>query len=378
MESRTLEHLTGELPHMLDRLEDWVNQDSPTHDKPAVDALGRQIADAFAREGALVEAQPQPQCGDHYRVSWGQGSRQILLLAHFDTVWPLGEAARRPFAAGDGRATGPGVNDMKSGIVVGLYALRALIQMGRMPVHRLVYLLTSDEEEGSATSRPLIEAEARKSDYALVLEPSRGGPLTTWRKGIGRFKLEVQGVAAHSGVDPEKGVSAIEEMARQILKLHGMTDYERGVTLNVGVVEGGTRVNVVAAAARADVDLRVMTLAEGDRMEKAVLSLAPSLPGTAIRVSGGINRPPFEETAAGLALYQRARQVGARLGLELDKTGSGGGSDGNFTASMGVPTLDGLGAAGQGSHALSENISVASLPQRGALLAELVLELGNP
>lgn len=373
----SLEYLIPQLPHMLGDLERWVNHDSPTLDKPSVDALGRQIAAAFAGLGAVVETHAQSVYGDHHRIVWGQGARQILLLAHYDTVWPIGEGARRPFAVSEGKATGPGVNDMKSGIVVGLYALQALVETGRAPAHRLVYLLTSDEEMGSPSSRPLVEDEARRSDYVLVLEPSRGGPLTTWRKGVGRFDLEVSGIASHAGVDPEKGVSAIEELAHQILKLHAMSDLARGITVTVGTVQGGSRSNVVAASARAEVDLRVMTAADGERMANAIQGLTPSLKGTAINVSGGLNRPPYEESAAGLALYERARAVGARLGLALDKIGSGGGSDGNFAAALGVPTLDGLGAVGQGSHALSEHIFVESLPQRAALLAELVLDLGK-
>jgi glutamate carboxypeptidase len=373
----SLEYLVTQLPPMLNTLEDWVNHDSPTFDKPAVDALGRQIAGTFSELGASVETRPQPEYGDHLRIAWGQGDRQILLLGHFDTVWPVGEPARRPFAVRDGKAAGPGTNDMKSGILIGLYALRTLVETAQTPAHRLVYLLTSDEEDGSPSSRVLIEAEARRSDYVLVLEPSRYGSLITWRKGIGRFIIEVTGVAAHSGVDPEKGVSAIEEMAHQILKLQVMTDLASGTTVNVGVVQGGSRVNVVAGSAMAECDLRVTTVAEGQRMERAILSLTPVLEGTAIKVSGGINRPPFEESEAGLDLYERARAIGARLGVEIDKTGTGGGTDGNFTAALGVPTLDGLGAVGEGSHALHEQILVNSLPQRAALLAELILDLGQ-
>ncbi|GAB4529688.1 MAG: M20 family metallopeptidase [Anaerolineae bacterium] len=375
--NHNLEYLTAHLPDMLATLEVWVNHDSPTFDKPLVDALGRKIADAFAALGASVETQPQSDYGDHLRIAWGQGDRQILLLGHFDTVWPGGEVARRPFTVRDGKATGPGVNDMKGGILIGLYALRALIETAQRPAHRLVYLFTSDEENGSLSSRELIEAEARRSDYVLVLEPARHGSLITWRKGIGRFSIEVTGVAAHSGVDPEKGVSAIEEMAHQILKLQAMTDLARGTTVNVGVVQGGSRVNVIAASARAECDLRVMTLIEGERMQRAILGLSPVLKGTSVQVSGGINRPPFEETEAGLALFERARAVGARLGLDLDKTGTGGGTDGNFTAGLGVPTLDGLGVVGEGSHALHEQIWVNSLPERAALLAELILDLGQ-
>lgn len=295
-----LEYLVTQLPGMLDTFEDWVNRDSPTFDKPAVDALGRQIAGAFSDLGASIESHPQSEYGDHLRIAWGQGERQILLLGHFDTVWPVGESARRPFAVRDGVATGPGTNDMKSGILIGLYALRAFVETAQTPAHRLVYLLTSDEEDGSPSSRALIEAEARRSDCVLVLEPSRYGSLITWRKGIGRFIIEINGVAAHSGVDPEKGVSAIEEMAHQILKLQAMTDLARGTTVNVGVVHGGSRVNVVAGSAKAECDLRVMTVAEGERMERAILGLTPVLEGTSVKVSGGINRPPFEESEAGL------------------------------------------------------------------------------
>lgn len=373
----TPEYLATQSPHMLDTLERWVNHDSPTFDKPSVDALGRQIADAFAGLGASVETHPQSTYGDHLRIVWGHGDRQILLLGHFDTVWPVGETARRPFTVHNGKATGPGINDMKAGILIGLYALRALVETAQTPAHRLVYLLTSDEEDGSLSSRELIEIEARRSDYVLVLEPSRYGSLITWRKGIGRFAIEATGLAAHSGVDPEKGVSAIEEIAHQILRLQAMTDLASGTTVNVGVVQGGSRVNVVAASAQAECDLRVVTVAEGERMERAILGLTPVLEGTNLTVSGGITRPPFEESEAGLALFERARAIGARLGLEIDKTGTGGGTDGNFTAALGVPTLDGLGAVGEGSHALHEQILIHSLPQRAALLAELVLDLSE-
>jgi len=373
----SLEYLVTQMPHMLNTLEGWVNHDSPTFDKSAVDALGRQIAAAFSELGASVETHSQSEYGNHLRITWGQGDRQILLIGHFDTVWPVGESARRPFTVRDGVAAGPGTNDMKSGILIGLYALRALVESARTPTYRLVYLLTSDEEDGSPSSRELIETEARRSDCVFVLEPSRYGSLITWRKGIGRFIIEVTGVAAHSGVDPEKGVSAIEEMAHQILKLQAMTDLKSGTTVNVGVVQGGSRVNVVAGSALAECDLRVMTVTDGERMERAIQGLTPALEGTSIKVSGGINRPPFEESEAGLALYERAQAIGTRLGLEMDKTGTGGGTDGNFTAALGVPTLDGLGVVGEGSHALHEQILIDSLPQRAALLAELILDLGQ-
>jgi glutamate carboxypeptidase len=265
---------------------------------------------------------------------------------------------------------------MKSGTLMGLFALKAIHDLGLRPQHKLVYLLTSDEEIGSPTSRELIEAEAKKSSYCLVLEGSRGGPLTTWRKGVGRFDMEITGLAAHSGVDPDKGISAIEELARQIQALHALNDLGRGITVNVGVVSGGERPNVIAPSARAEIDLRVMTRADGEALTRKILSLQPHLSGCQVRVTGGINRWPFEETSGGLALFAQAQAIAKELGFEVDKIGSGGGSDGNFTAALGVPTLDGLGSLGGGAHALTEYTVLEALPLRASLLAELMVWLG--
>jgi glutamate carboxypeptidase len=221
----------------------------------------------------------------------------------------------------------------------------------------------------------LIEAEARKSDACLVVEPARQGALTTWRKGVGRFVLKVQGLASHSGVEPEKGVSAIEELARQILTLHGLANFEGGTTVNVGVISGGTRPNVIAAEAQAEIDLRVMTRSEGERMVEAILGLRPHDTRTTLTITGGLNRPPFEETPAVLDLAHKAQAIAAELGFTTGAIGSGGGSDGNFAAALGVPTLDGLGGVGGGSHALTEHTVVDFLPKRAALLAELIMRL---
>jgi glutamate carboxypeptidase len=264
---------------------------------------------------------------------------------------------------------------MKAGTLNSLFALKAIHHLGLKPPYKLVYLLTSDEEIGSPTSRELIEAEARRSSYCLVLEGSRNGPLTTWRKGVGRFDLDITGVAAHAGVDPDKGVSAIEELARQIQTLHQMTDMARGITVNVGVISGGERPNIIAPHASAEIDLRVMTRADGEELTEKILGLQPQLSGCQVRLSGGINRWPFEETPAGLALFEKARAIAHELGFEVDKIGSGGGSDGNFTSALGVPTLDGLGALGYGAHALSEYVVLEALPLRAALVAELMLRL---
>lgn len=374
--SKILDYLTGQQGLMVEMLERWVNHDSPTLVKPAVDRMGQIVVEAYQEAGGnLAQTYPQPERGDHYRLTYGQGERQILILAHFDTVWPMGEARKRPFTIEDGLARGPGVHDMKGGTLIGLFALKAIYDLGLKSDYQLVYLLTSDEEIGSPTSRALIEREGRKSSYCLVLEGSMGGPLTTWRKGVGNFRLEITGVPAHSGIEPQKGVSAIEEMAYQIQALHAMTDLERGVSVNVGTVSGGERPNIVARQAQAVIDLRVMTRQDGEEFARQILDLQPHLSGCKLRVSGDMNRWPFEETPESLKLFEKARAIAHELGFEVGKTGSGGGSDGNFVSALGVPTLDGLGSLGGGAHSLSEYTTLDGLPQRAALLAELMVRL---
>jgi glutamate carboxypeptidase len=365
---------------MLRRL---VMLDSPTFDRTAANRVGDVLSQAFCGLGAEVERLPQASFGDHLRVVWGEGQRQVLLMGHMDTVWPVGETQRRPFqvtgggAGGPLIATGPGGFDMKGGLVIGLFALTALRDLGLKPAHRLVFLFNSDEEVGSPSSRPLIEAEGRRSEYALVLEPSREEALVVWRKGVGRFELEIRGVASHSGAAHERGISAVEELAHQVLRLEAMTDYGLGTTVNVGVVQGGSRVNIRPESAQANIDLRVVTAEEGQRMTDAILHLQPVNPKATLSVTGGLNRPPWAPSAANDALFERARRVGSRLGMELFPSGTGGGSDGNFTAALGVPTLDGLGVVGEDAHALTEWVDLNSLPGRAALLAELLLELGQ-
>ncbi|MDX1521792.1 MAG: M20 family metallopeptidase [Anaerolineae bacterium] len=311
---------------MIDLLEKWVNQSSPTYSKSAVDTMGRMTVDAFVEAGAtLTAAHPQPNLGDHYTLTFGEGERQILLLCHFDTVWPLDEVTKRPFTLENGCALGPGVHDMKAGTLIGLFALKALRELDLNPACKLVWLLTSDEEIGSPSSRGLIEAESRKSNYCLVLEGSHNSSrLTTARKGVGRFYLEVTGRAAHAGVEPEKGVSAIEELAYQIQTLHAMTDLSRGITVNVGLVSGGERSNVVAARAKADVDVRMLTRSDAEQISEQILNLTPHLPGCQLKVWGEINRWPFEETPAGLALYDKAKAIAQDLGFTVGKFRSGG------------------------------------------------------
>ena len=370
-----LNYLQDRQGEMVRTLEKLVMLESPSNDRTAVNAVADFLVDAFARLDAQVERLPQTAFGDHLRVSWGVGERQVLLLGHMDTVWPLGETERRPFEVHLEQGTGPGSFDMKGGLVIGLYAVAALRDLGLSPAHRLVFILNSDEEVGSRTSRPVIEREAQRSEAAFVLEPSREDALVTWRKGVGRFELEIQGLASHSGAAHDRGVSAVQELAHQILRLEALTDYGWGTTVNVGVVQGGSKVNVRPAAAWANIDLRVATAQEGERMTKAILGLRPVNSAATLVVSGGINRPPWESSPQGDALFRRARRAGEALGLDLWPAGTGGGSDGNFTAALGVPTLDGLGVVGDDAHALTEWVDLTSLPRRAALLAGILLDL---
>lgn len=326
---------------------------------------------------------PQNSAGNHFRAEWdlraseeraSQEDGQILVLCHMDTVWPVGEIARRPFRIEAGRAYGPGVFDMKGGIVLGYYAVKIIRELALPTKLRTVFLFTSDEEVQSHTSREMIEYEAKRSKYVLCLEPSSSpsGSVKTSRKGVATFTMEIVGKATHAGIEPEKGVSAVQELANQILKLHSLTDYEKGTTVNVGVVSGGSRPNVVAASARAMIDLRFSTVEEGERMARIIRGLASSLPGASVSVSGGIDRPTMVRSPQIVALYSRARDIAAGLGFRLDETSSGGASDGNFTAALGIPTLDGLGPVGDGAHTTSEYVVLDSFPPRTALVAELL------
>lgn len=375
--NQIVSYLQSQQQAMIQTLAQLVALESPSSARAAVNVLGETLASSFEAVGAQVEHLPQVAYGDHLRATWGQGEGQVLLLAHMDTVWALGETERRPFQVEGNLATGPGAFDMKGGIVIGLFALRALRELGLVPAHRLVFLLNSDEEVGSPTSRPFIESEALRSDAVLVLEPSREDALVTWRKGVGRFVMEIQGVASHSGAAHERGVSAVEEMAHQILRLEALTDYGQGSTVNVGVVRGGTVVNARPDFARAEIDLRVISAQEADRLTKDIAGSLPVNLKTAVTVTGGMNRPPWEPSPQGDALFARAQRIGKGLGMDLSPAGTGGGSDGNFTAALGIPTLDGLGCIGNDAHALTEWVDLASLPRKAALLTELLLDLGR-
>jgi glutamate carboxypeptidase len=357
-------------------IERLARLESPSTDKTAVDRCGDTIADLLASMGGAVRRLRQDARGDHLRAEWRGGDRQVLLLGHFDTVWDVGQLERMPVRRAEGRLYGPGVFDMKAGIGVAMLAVRALHASGADSLPAIVMLWTADEEIGSATSRLAIEEEARRSAAVLVLEPSLpGGGAKTSRKGVGQFELTVHGVAAHAGVDPGKGASAIYELARQILAIEALQDLPHGISVNVGVVAGGSRPNVVADRAAATIDVRVPTLADAARVDTALRGLRPQIPGTRLDVTGGVDRPPFERSPGVVRLYEQARDAAAALGHELAEGGTGGGSDGNFTGALGVPTLDGLGPMGDGAHALHEHVVEADLAWRAALLAVLLTRL---
>ncbi len=366
--------LTEQLDAMVATLGELVSIESPTDSPEGLRRLADRLVELFAPFGP-VKRFPQDKAGDHLllRVPGQVDDAPVLALCHYDTVWPLGSLAENPFRVEDGLARGPGVFDMKGGIVCLLYALRALAGRPRRP---LWALFTSDEETGSHTSRPLIEELARQSACVLVFEsPLPGGTLKTARKGVGRYTVTIEGRAAHAGVEPEKGISAVQEAAHQVLAIHALNAPERGTTVNVGVVRAGTRANVVAARAELEVDVRVARADEAERVDTALHGLAPVLAGARIRVEGGLNRPPMERIPATVALFERARAIAASMGVDLREGATGGASDGNFTAALGIGTLDGLGPEGEGAHAAHEHVVVESLPRRAALAAGLLAEL---
>ena len=354
---------------MLAALEHLVVAESPSLDKARCDACADEVGRLFQqRVGVSPIRHRRPDAGDHLEVRIGDGAEPIVLLCHHDTVWPEGTLARLPFRIDGDRVTGPGSYDMKAGIVEAAFALEHA-----RPKRPVVILSTSDEEIGSASSRTLIEETARRAVAVLVLEPAAsGGAIKTARKGIADFVIEVAGRAAHAGVEPEKGVSAIDELAHQVLALKGLANPDSGTTINVGVVHGGTRPNVVAAQARAEIDVRFAGASEAERVVTAIRGLQPRLAGAQLRISGGVDRPPMERSPGVVRLAQLAQRLAAKAGFPLSETSTGGASDGNFTAAIGVPTLDGLGPDGGGAHADSEHLLVESWLLRTELLRLLI------
>jgi glutamate carboxypeptidase len=362
-----------DLPWLLETIDRLVRLESPSGDEPALircaSELARQCESLGARTTGAGAGAPL-----HVRAEVGQGPPRILVLGHLDTVWPVGalEVVRK-----DGRLYGPGAYDMKGGLGIGLQALRALLELDLLP-GTVVLLCTTDEEIGSAGSRDLIEAEAREADAVLVLEPPlANGAVKTSRKGVGDFSIEITGVAAHAGVEPSRGASAIHELVRLAASVLALGRPEIGTTVNVGVVEGGTRSNVVAERASMAIDVRASSMVEAMRVDTGLRALSAGDPRISLTVRGGINRPPMERSEGVIRLYERARDVAAALGHDLLEGGTGGASDGNFTAALGIPTLDGLGAPGDGAHARHEHILVDALPFRSALLAGLIARSGE-
>lgn len=366
------------LPQMLSTVQRLVLAESPSLEKTPADRCCDILAVEWRKRGATVQRIAQKHRGDQLRITWwperSRPAGQFLVLGHYDTVYSSGALAKMPFRVSGGKAYGPGIFDMKAGLTQALFALETLRQTNVSLLHRLVFLCTSDEEIGSDASRKLIETEARRSEAVFVLEPSLGprGLLKTARKGVGEAELIVHGRASHAGLAPHEGINAIHELARQLQRVQEWNDLRRGVTINADIIEGGTRVNVIAERARTVLDLRALRVADMRRIERKLHGLRPILPGAKLEVHGGFNRAPLERKCSA-ALFAKAKSLAAQMGLSLGECTAGGGSDGNLTAAVGIPTLDGLGAVGHGAHSANEHILINTMPARAALLAALLL-----
>lgn len=369
--SNIYDYLKDHEAEIMITLERFVKAESPSNRKSLVDHCGNVLSELFYEHlSTKPEIIQQSEVGNHLQFSVGEGNEQILVVGHFDTVW---EPGRLTYRVEPDRIYGPGILDMKAGIIQAMWAAKAIRSLDIELPYRIVFFCNSDEELGSPTSRTYIEEEARKSKAVFVVEPAEAntGALKTARKGIGMFQLDVQGVSAHAGNHHDRGASAIRELARQVEFLEGLTDYKTGTTVNVGVINGGTRRNVVPERAHAEIDVRIARTIEAERILGILGNLSPLTKGTTIKVTGDINRPPMERTPATDELFVKAKTIASSLGFNLTQASVGGGSDGNFTAALGVPTLDGLGAVGDGPHAEYEHILTESLVTRSALVAHL-------
>lgn len=372
-----LQYFRKRQSQIVDTARQLVEIESPSDVKQAVDRVGTVIASRFSELGGRVQVHLAERFGNQLQIDFAgpRGRQPVLLLGHMDTVYPIGTISKMRCRIAKGRLMGPGVLDMKAGIALAFHVIEAMLRWGGGKLPRPVTaLFVSDEEVGSASSRRTTERLARRSAAVLVLEPAFGlhGAVKTARKGVGEYQLKITGKPAHSGLDFEKGQSAIVELARQILEIEKLVDAKRGITLNVGKISGGTRANVVPAEASASIDLRVATVADAKEIDRELRALRPRNPQCALALAGGLNRPPMERSPGVAALYEKAREIAGDLGFKLQEAAVGGGSDGNFTAALGIPTLDGLGAVGEGAHAPHESVVIAELPQRAALLAGLI------
>lgn len=361
---------------VIETVRELVEVESPSDNKPAGDRMGTILASKFEALGGRATVHRAEDYADNIQIDFPGKSdvKPVLLLGHFDTVYPLGTLAKMPCHISNGRLHGPGVLDMKSGIALMFYAIEALKAWhGSLPRPVTVFLV-SDEEVGSNSSRKITEALAKKSAAVLVLEPAAGlrGAVKTARKGVGEYLLRVEGIAAHAGLDPGKGHSAICELARQITLISKLNDLKQGISVNPGVIRGGTRTNVIAAEAEVEIDIRIKSASQAKNLDRKIRGLKPFDRGCKLSVEGGINRFPMERTAGVAALYKKAQAISRQLHWKLEEAAVGGGSDGNFTAGIGIPTLDGLGGVGEGAHALHEYVVISELPRRALLLAGMI------
>lgn len=368
-----LEFFNNRQGAMIDLLTEMVNLESPTHEKAAVDALGTFVKAALEKAGARVTVHPREKVGDILQATWNADAsgKPLLIVSHMDTVHPLGSVAERPIRADDeGRLYGPGILDMKGGIVIALDALAGLRERDELPQRPIHFLITTDEEKGSRYSRELIEALAADASLVMVTEPpTRDGALKTWRKGVSSYHLNVQGRASHAGNEPEEGVNAIIEFAQQALELNKLNDLPNGTSVSVTVVEGGTTTNVIPASVKASIDVRVMSQQVYDKLHAEIMDRMPFIPGANVEIERLHYRPPMQRDSE---VFSRAKQIATAAGITIREDGAGGGSDGNFTAAMGIPTLDGLGAEGMGLHATHEHILINSLHRKAALMAAII------
>jgi glutamate carboxypeptidase len=374
-----LRYFEAEQDALVRTIRELVEIESPSDNKPAADRMGRFLAERFEAFGGRPRFHPAPDFGNNLQIDFpgtepDRHKKPVLLLGHFDTVYPLGTLANMPCHVAEGRLHGPGVLDMKSGIALMLYAIEALQSWQSGLPRPVTVFLVSDEEVGSSSSRKITEAMARESAAVLVLEPAAGtrGAVKTARKGVGDYTLTVKGVAAHAGLDPGKGHSAILELARQITAVSKFNDLQRGVSINPGVIRGGTRTNVVAAEATVEIDVRIKESKQAASLDKKFHSLNPFDKHCKLSIDGGINRMPMERTPGVAALYKKAQSIAKQIDWKLEEAAVGGGSDGNFTAGIGIPTLDGMGGVGQGAHAVHEHIVISELPRRALLLAGMI------
>lgn len=377
VQSTLIERVETEKEQIIDLLRNLVERESPSNQKDLVDEVGAFIRERLGANGCDCQVETRTEAGDIVWGEWdGGGTGSALVLCHIDTVWAAGSLARNPFRVEEGKVYGPGIFDMKSGVAAALKAVEYLHRGWIRPERKIRFLFTTDEEVTSAYSRELIGEFAKESDFVLVPEPPLpGGGVKTFRRGVGGYVLKVHGRAAHSGLDPERGVNAVQELAGHILDISSLSDQQKGTTVSVNVVRGGSVQNMIADYAEAVVDFRFRELEEGDRVESVMGGLAPRAPGIRLQLEGGIDRPPMIRSERTVTLFRAARDIAREIGIDLEEGESGGASDGNITGALGIPTLDGLGINGDGAHAWHEHVELSAVVPRIALFARLLERL---